>query len=381
MSIVAAPHSPWVEVLRAAATGHDLPDLGVEVWDQVLDALAPHDVAPFLYSRVRSTAQWAGLPPSVQANWRQAFQTHSVRSYLMENELCQIAAALHAADVPVVLLKGAALGRLVYGSPAERPVNDLDLLVPAAAVDAARDVLVTRAYRPQGLFWLGRWQRRYRAELPMVCQAADRRRLLVELHWSLLELPYYIERLPMRDVWQSALPAPGVPGALVPDGATLLLHGCAHQMMHHSQDRRLLWLLDVDRLVRTTSLAWDQVLERGRRWGLLVTLRLMLEEAVNLLQTPVPAAVLTGLIGQPMEHIERVMWGIGDERPGRAWRRIQTTLAAFDGPQRLSYLAWLALRGISWVPETMQRSAHLSSTPAAVAADRGGNRVPGQAGS
>lgn len=381
MSIVAAPHPPWVEVLRAAANGFDLPDLSAEAWDQVLDALAPHDVAPFLYSRVRSTAQWAGLPPAVQARWRQAFQTHSVRSYLMENELLQIVMALHAAAVPVVLLKGAALGRLVYGSPAERPVNDLDLLVPAAAVDTARDVLVERDYLPQGLFWLGRWQRRYRAELPMVCQAADRRRLLVELHWSLLELPYYIERIPMHDVWQSALPAPEVPGALVPDGATLLLHGCAHQMMHHGQDRRLLWLLDIDRLVRRGDLVWESVLERGQRWGLLLTLKLMLAEAAARLATPVPADVLRELAGYPGDAVERVMWGIGDERPGRARRRVQATLTAFDGRQRVGYLGWLVLRGVSWLPETVQRAAQRSADPLRPVPDGTRGHAPGHVGS
>ncbi len=373
-------NAPWVTVLRAAANGSSLPDLSVETWEHVLDTLAPHDVAPFLYSGVRSTAQWTALPAAVQSAWRQAFQTHSVRSYLMENELLQIVAALQAANVPVMLLKGAALGRLVYGSPAERPVNDLDLLVPAAAVDTARDVLIGRDYLAQGLFWLGRWQRRYRAELPMVCQAADRRRLLVELHWSLLELPYYIERIPMADIWQSAQPAPGIPGALVPDAATLLLHGCAHQMMHHNRDRRLLWLLDVDRLVRGSNVAWDVVLARGQRWGLLLTLKLMLEEAVALLATPVPADVLAALANHPAEPVERAMWGIGDDRPDRARRRVQATLTAFDGRQRLGYLGWLALRGAAWLPETIQRSVQRPAEIPRAVGDGPRGHAPGQAG-
>lgn len=365
------PVAPSLAVLRAAANGSRLPDLSPEVWAQVEADLASHDVAPFLYSRVRSTAQWAVLPTAVQNAWRQAFQTHSVRSVLMENELGQIVAALHAAGVTVMLLKGAALGRLVYGSPAERPVNDLDLLVPAEAIDTARDILIARDYLPQGLFWLGHWQRRYRAELPMVCQAADRRRLLVELHWSLLELPYYIERIPMTEIWQLAQVAPGIPGAFVPDSTTLLLHSCAHQMMHHNQERRRLWLLDVDRLVRLGDLDWDAVLDRAPRWGLVLTLNMMLEEAMRLLETPVPAAVQAALDQCATEPVERAMWGVGDKRPGRAWRRVQATVAAFDGRQRLGYLGWLALRGVSWVPESIQRSAQRATD----------HHLPGQAGS
>lgn len=371
--------APGVAVLRAAAAGGSLPDLSPAAWDDVLTGLATHDVGPFLYSHVRATAQWATLPENVQTAWSQAFQMHGVRSYLMENELLHIVAALHAAGVPVMLLKGAALGRLVYGSPAERPVNDLDLLVPAEAVDQARDILVARDYLAQGLFWLGRWQRRYRAELPMVCQAADRRRLLVELHWSLVELPYYIERIPMAGIWQTAQPAPGMPGALVPDHATLLIHSCTHQMMHHSLNRRLLWLLDVDRLVRQTGLAWDQVLDRAQRWGLRLTLKQMLAEAVTLLDTPVPPAILAELSSDPGEPVERAMWGLGDERPGRAWRRVQATLAAFDGRQRLRFLCWLALRGVLWLPETVRR-AQQPASPLRTRADNTPSHLPGQAG-
>jgi hypothetical protein len=375
-----APPAPGLAVLRAAANGRNLPDLSVEAWEQVLTELAAHDVAPFLYCHVRSTAQWAALSGAVQNAWRQAFQTHSVRSYLMENELRQIVAALRAAGVPVILLKGAALGRLVYGSPAERPVNDLDLLVPAEAIDAARDALIERDYLPQGLFWLGHWQRRYRAELPMVCQAADRRRLLVELHWSLLELPYYIERIPMADIWSLAQVAPGIPDAFVPDSTTLLLHSCAHQMMHHNQERRLLWLLDVDRLVRLGDLDWDAVLDRAPRWGLVLTLKMMLDEAMRLLETPVPPAVQAALARCATEPVERAMWGVGDNRPGRAWRRVQATVAAFDSRQRLAYLGWLALRGASWLPESIQRTAHRAADAQRAAADHTGHHLPGQAG-
>ncbi len=362
---------PAAAVVRAAAAGAELPAFSAAVWEQIVADLAGHDVAPFLYSQVRTTAQWPTLPGMVQSAWGQAFQTHGVRSHLMENELHQIVAALQAAGVPVMLLKGAALGRLVYGSPAERPVNDLDLLVPADAIDAARKVLGERDYLPQGLFWLGRWQRRYRAELPMVCQAADRRRLLVELHWSLLELPYYIARIPIAEIWQLARPAPGMPDASVPDSTTLLLHGCAHQMMHHHHERRLLWLLDIDRLVRLGDLDWDTVLRRGQRWGLLLTLRTMLTEAVALLETPVPTPVLTALANCPTEAVERTMWGVGDERPGRAWRRARATAVAFDGGQRLAYLGWLALRGVSWLPESIQRTAQRAADARPATADPG----------
>jgi predicted DCC family thiol-disulfide oxidoreductase YuxK len=74
------------------------------------------------------------------------------------------------------------------------------------------------------------------------------------------------------------------------------------------------------------------------------------------------------------------MWGVGDNRPGRAWRRVQATVAAFDGRQRLGYLGWLALRGASWLPESIQRTAHRATAAQRAAADHTGHHLPGQAG-
>ena len=51
-----------------------------------------------------------------------------------------------------MLLKGAALGRLVYGSPADRPIGDLDLLIPAGRLDAAREAMHAASTTPQGFF-------------------------------------------------------------------------------------------------------------------------------------------------------------------------------------------------------------------------------------
>ena len=124
------------------------------------------------------------------------------------------------------------------------------------------------AHGPLGSGRFGRWQRRYRCELQMVCAHPDRRGLLVELHWSLVELPYYVERIPMAEVWATTRPAEGLPGASIPDPATLLLHGCAHVSLHHSRALRLIWLVDVDRLARSAALDWDALIERSARWGL-----------------------------------------------------------------------------------------------------------------
>lgn len=331
------------------------PVLSPAEWDVLLPELRTEYLTPFVYARLRSTPVWRELPEPVRQALADDFQTHSLRTYLMQAELAAIVDALAAVDVPVMVLKGAALGPLVYGSPAERPIGDLDLLIPASRLERARAALERRGYHASGLYWLTRWQQRYRAELPMVCQAPDRQGMLVELHWSLVELPYYIETIPMDEIWQAAQPAADLPGAFTPDPATLLLHSCAHWALHHSQEHPLRWLLDIDRLVRWDRLQWDIALEQAARWRLQRALRTLVQQAEEELGTPVPPAIKQRMAHWRPEPVETAMWGLGDEQRGRAWRRMRQTWIALTGPQRVRYASWLGLRSLLWPPEQIVR--------------------------
>ena len=342
-------------ILTCLTAGAPLPALTADAWDLLSQQMLAHDLAPFVYARLRSTAAWPALPAATRARLSASFQSFSLRTYFLENELAHIVAALAAVGVPVMLLKGAALGRLVYDSPVERPLNDFDLLVPPDQVTVALRALAARGYEAQSLFWLSAWQRRYRAEVPLICRARERWRLLLELHWALLELPYYIDAIPGADIWQNAVPAPGLPGAFVPDPATLLLHSCAHAAFHHSHDERLLWLLDVERLLRLPTLDWEIVLARATRWKLSAVLFRRLALAQSRLGASAPPTVMARLAHSAPDRWEQRMIGLGDEQPGRAWRRARISWLAFGARQRLRYSAWLGLRSLLWLPETIVR--------------------------
>ena len=320
----------------------------------ILPALAAHGLAPLVYLRVRDAGA-QGWPLPVRAALAEAFQASAVRSYLMAQELERVAAALAVRGIPVALLKGAALGRTVYDSPAARQVSDLDLLIPAADAEEAGRSMAALGYASHsslGRGAFGRWQRRYRAELQMVCKIPDRQGLLIELHWSLVELPYYIERIPMADFWAATAPYNRLPGASIPDPAALLLHSCAHVALHHSRALRLIWLVDVDRLAKSQALAWDDLVERSERWGLGLATQATLQAAAAWLGTPLPAGVMARLARQADDPVGRAMWGLGDEVPGGARRRARVTWAAFHGRQRLRYAAWMLLRALARPFET-----------------------------
>lgn len=365
----------WLGTALTAAENLPLP-APPAAWAAALPALDAHRLAPLLYSRLQGRA--VAAPAEFVAALAAAFRASAVRSLGMEMELRRLCTGLAAAAVPCLLLKGAALGRLVYASPAERPVSDLDLLVPREGFPAAARVLAGLGFRlhgpgPQGR--LGRRFYRYRAELPAVGTRPENRGLLVELHWSLAELPYYMDRIDMAEVWEAARPLPAAengrrtavqdisPGqaqasefaAHVPDPAVLLLHACAHLVLHHSRDLRLIWLVDLDRLARA-GVDWDRVIALAGRWGLAYAAMACLAATQRWLGTPLPPPVVDALAVAAEDPAGRAMWGLGDEAlAGRWWRRAWATWAAFDARQRVRYAGWLALRALLRPTEWLAR--------------------------
>lgn len=324
-------------------------------WEAAWPALDRHGLLPLLRSRLRESIAWDALAPPVRERLDAAYYANAVRSFGLEEELERIAAALAAAGAAFMLLKGLAASRLVYASLAERLVNDLDLLVRPDDASAAVAALEALNYRSPSLDRPRGWLQRYRAELPLVCaDQGPRRGLLVELHWSLVESPFHVATLNAAELWRTARPAGHLPNAWLPDPAVLLLHGAAHLALHHSQSLRLIWLVDLDRLARLPTLRWDLVLDLAEAWRLGLALQASLLAAQRWLGTPLPPQALDRLEALAGDPVARATWGVGDEQPGRWWRRARASWRVLPPRARPRYAAWLAGRAALRPLEALQ---------------------------
>lgn len=102
----------------------------------LLNALSTPGSAP-PENRLPLLSRLAGETTRQRARW-----------VMLNQAACEVAQALQAADVPAVFLKGFAYASILYPSPELRPFNDLDLLVPEAALNAAGTALEKAGYRP-----------------------------------------------------------------------------------------------------------------------------------------------------------------------------------------------------------------------------------------
>jgi len=171
--------------------------------------------------------------------------------------------ALRDAGLSPVLLKGAALGVLVYPEPWLRPMSDVDLLLPRDALGRALEALGDAGFRlppaEHREFWEESWY-----DLPV--EAPDGTAGAVELHWSIAQ-----EGRHFPDVAGILARARelgyGPVTALAPAPVDLHLHQALHLGYHYFQPKGI-WIVDLALLHLAGEASPAELLQRARAWGM-----------------------------------------------------------------------------------------------------------------
>jgi hypothetical protein len=103
-----------------------------------------HRLTPLLAAQASSA-----LPPQVAESCRKDRVLTAARNLALAEVAEQCAAALVAAGVPVIVLKGLAYDATLYPSPGLRPTSDIDMLVPLAQRRAAFATLDALGFEPR----------------------------------------------------------------------------------------------------------------------------------------------------------------------------------------------------------------------------------------
>lgn len=287
---------PFAEPLAAA-----LPD----------DLVRRHFLAPLAYR--------AGV-----GRFRRDFIASSLMAELRERTLHQAVQALADRGIPVILLKGISYARQLYVDPAERPMSDLDLLVPPAAHAAAAAALAR----------LGYWQagsHRQRSRFHHAV-AFKRRGAAIDLHRSMIQ-PLR-SRIDVHALWRRAVDAsehgPGVRRLAPVDEAVIhLSHVARHELMVP-----LINYVDAARLLHRLSGDRGAVLARARQFRL--------ERAARTAMA-MTDAIMSNAAGprSPMPPVREVL------AYGPVWRPLQCLRKALlvDGPVELAGLAVIGAYG------------------------------------
>jgi hypothetical protein len=257
--------------LRAART--DYRDWNSEAWGVTLRTADWHRLSPILFSHLEPRRD---APAPVRSALERAYLASSARMMFLSEAQQRVLDALIAADVPALLLKGAALVETVYPDPAQREMLDLDILVPPDRIAEASQALALLGYRPiETTDASERTSTQLEPDLHHGPALVGEERLLaVELHHH-LTLPAEGHRFRIEDVWDRARPS-ARGRHLLPSPEDLMLHVALHFTRNRiggNYDRRqtggaLAQICDMARIVEREQLQWGALADSARTYGL-----------------------------------------------------------------------------------------------------------------
>lgn len=318
-----------------------LRDLARQVgWETLIEIGRAERLLPLVYHRVRKKAI---VPPAIESDLHRAYLESAARATIQLHRLEEVVDALGRAAVAVILLKGAALGQTVYPSPALRPMGDLDLLVRQDDAAAGLRALEELGYKPARVETRRGELLAYENEL--LLERPGQKGPCVELHWSLLDSPYYQRRLPAEWFWETALPlSVGGTRALTLGPEGQVLHLSAHLQLHHLGEG-LIWFHDVSEVIafHQARLDWDQLLAVAHESDLVIPLQQVLPRVAQEWAAPIPSAVLMRLQGlRPSRHEARIHARLTGPDQG-VGARFWTDLASTAGWRARLRFAWINL--------------------------------------
>jgi hypothetical protein len=189
-------------------------------WDAAVHAAAWHRLSPLLHRRL--LARGGGAPADVAHALESAYMANAARNLLVGETLRTALAALEAAGVEAMPLKGAALIEHAYPEPALRELLDLDVLVPARKLDAANAALRELGFRADDGDPID--MRLNHHHDPVLVNSHGITAVELHHHVAMVEERRHFT---IAGLWERARPSAA--GAhLLPAPEDLLLHACLH---------------------------------------------------------------------------------------------------------------------------------------------------------
>ena len=211
----------------------------------------------------------------------------------MQVQLAELATALTAESIPVVVLKGAYLAHIVYPSLALRDMQDIDLLVPREHLDRVTAVALARGYTPLRPFLV----EQEAAAMHHLTRLEKPDALSIEIHWN-ITTPNQIYSINPTILWTHAVPVQiAGSGVLGLSAEHLLLHLCAHVSYQHGFEFWIRSLVDIATTIHRFDgeLDWQFVEHQCRAWSWQRGVHLTLYLARELLGAAVPNDLLDTL--------------------------------------------------------------------------------------
>ena len=262
-------------------------DLTPRAWEQLLIEAQKAMVTARLAAKAIDEGWYDQIPLRPRRHLEAARRSCESQQHSVRWELSQIARALSSIDAPVLLLKGSAY--VITGNSAAkgRTFSDIDLMVPKETLQDAEAALVVHGWISNVNEYDRRYYERWMHELPALQHV--HRSSVIDLHHTIAPP---LSRIPVdaQKLFSAARPIEGTRFFVLAPG-DMLLHSALHLLQEGDFSHGMRDLLDIDALLRefgSASSFWPSLLERAQELGLMRPLYYAVDQAQNLLGTPLP---------------------------------------------------------------------------------------------
>lgn len=268
-------------------------------WDYVLECGSSYGIAPLLYHNLRKLPNADAIPQPVMDRLKRFHHAVGLRNMQFYGELHKVVERLQQDGIPVILLKGAVLAKVVYPDAALRLMSDIDLLVKKTHLPAVQEILPELGYRPSSKLSADFYEDHHHL-MPYVRHDKS---VKVEVHHNIAPEPF-MSRISASGLWEEMEPV-NIMGfdafALSPED--LILHLC----LHFSDDlfvERMKPLVDISETIRHYGgrLNWRSIIRKSNRSGIGSFVYCSLYLAGEMMDAAIPAYVLRDLDLCPSLH-------------------------------------------------------------------------------
>ena len=224
------------------------PEAAPDEWDGLYDVLVDQYVLPLLH---RNTRDWPGNcrpPDDYVRKARESYFRNAARTHELNSQIKTIIGAFRPKGIRAVVLKGPALALSVYPDPVCRPSADIDLLVHPDQMKAAGRVMEDLGYlcicerfeTMKDFFNDNIYAHRTDTFLSNV----------VEVHWDLHRFSSLRSQGMVDDLFDRAVETgSGAFSFEILSPADALIHRAVNNAFDKARSMRLIWIVDVARLV------------------------------------------------------------------------------------------------------------------------------------
>jgi hypothetical protein len=254
-------------------------------WGRLLEAALQHGLMPMLYHNL-STICPEQIPKNHLNYLCDYFHKTACSSLLLASAMIKLLKLFEQNGICAIAYKGPALAFHLFGDLALRQPGDIDILISKSDVLKAKALLVSEGYRPQ-LSLTGPHEAAFLRSQCEYCFVAGDGSMYVDIHWGIAP-GYFSFRLDYDELW-SRIKRTQIGDFSIPilSPEDMLLTLCVHGAKHCWD--RLIWVCDIAELLRRhKNLAWQQVIERSRRFGCERVLVVGLSLASELLGATLP---------------------------------------------------------------------------------------------